>query len=318
MVTGGGSAPRREPDLPYNGLALDRAAGRRGSAAWRRGVAERPGSLVIPMWRDKCLVSGAGRELVTMAVADWPGLDGDRVGDAAMLVFLGLDGEAGLFAADLSGLEEAAALRLAGADAVADTRSLFGGLSAQRAAALAYARGLLRWHRDQRCCGACGAPAQIQAGGHERACTGAGCGRLLFPRIEPAVIVVVETPGPPPRCLLGRHSGAAADAYALIAGFVDIGESLEDAVRREVGEETGVGVGEVRYAGSQAWPFPAGLMVGFRARATGEAIAVDHDELADARWFSRPELAAHRAARPRTHGDSIGTALLDAWLAEGG
>ena len=77
MVTGGGSAPRREPDLPYNGLTLDRAAGRRGNAAWRRGVAERPGSLVIPMWRDKCLVSGAGRELVTMAVADCPGLGGN-------------------------------------------------------------------------------------------------------------------------------------------------------------------------------------------------------------------------------------------------
>jgi NAD+ diphosphatase len=300
-------------DLPYNGLTLDRAAGRRGDEAWLRSVQERQDSLVIPLWRDKCLVSGDGRELVTIAAAD----ESAAPDEGSAPVFLGLDGEAGIFAVDLSVLDETAALRLTGASAVTDTRSLFTALGPQRAAALAYARGLLRWHRDQRFCGACGAPSQMQAAGHQRACTAAGCGRLLFPRIEPAVIVVVEAPGPPPRCLLGRHRGAAADAYALIAGFVDVGESLEDAVRREVGEEAGVGVGEVRYTGSQAWPFPAGLMAGFRARATSETIAVDHDELEEARWFSRPELAAHRAARPRAYGDSIGTFLLDAWLAEG-
>jgi NAD+ diphosphatase len=188
-------------------------------------------------------------------------------------------------------------------------------LDAQRAAALAYARGLLRWHRDQRFCGACGAPSVPGDGGHQRTCT--GCGRLLFPRIEPAVIVAVEAPGTPPRCLLGRPAGAEPGAFALIAGFVDIGESLEDAVPREVAEETGVPVGEVRYAGSQAWPYPAGLMVGFRARAASDAIRVDEHELAEARWFTRAGLAAHRDARPRTHGDSIGSYLLDAWLAEG-
>jgi NAD+ diphosphatase len=302
------------PDLPYNGLALDRAAGRRGDQAWLRGIQERQDSLIIPLWRDKCLVSGVGRELVTIAMGDGRAvLDG-----SAGPVFLGLDGEAGIFAVDLSALDEAAAMRLTGASGVTDTRSLFAALGDQRAAALAYARGLLRWHRDQRFCGECGAPSEVRAGGHQRACTAADCGRLLFPRIEPAVIVVVQAPGPPPRCLLGRHRGAAADAYALIAGFVDVGESLEDAVRREVGEEAGLPVGAVHYQASQAWPFPAGLMAGFRAQATSEAIAVDHDELEEARWFTRPELAAHRAARPRTFGDSIGTFLLDAWLAEGG
>jgi NAD+ diphosphatase len=307
-------------DLPYNGLALDRAAGRRGDEAWLRGLRERQDSLVIPLWRDQCLVSGPAGELVTIAMAEAAAaLDESAVpGGRAAPVFLGLDGETGIFAVDLSALAEAAALRLAGASGVADTRSLFAALGAQRAAALAYARGLLRWHRDQGFCGECGARSEVQAGGHQRACTAPGCGRLLFPRIEPAIIVVVEAPGPPPRCLLGRHRGGAAGAYALIAGFVDIGESLEDAVRREVGEEAGVPVGEVRYQGSQAWPFPAGLMAGFRARATSDVIAVDHDELEEARWFTRPELAAHRAARPRTHGDSIGTFLLDAWLAEGG
>jgi NAD+ diphosphatase len=309
------AAPPHEPPLPYNRLAFDRAAGRRGDEAWLRGVARHAGSRVLALWRDRALVDGSGREPVTIAMTGAGALLGD---DRPPPVFLGLDGESGVFAVDLSDLDEAAAARLAGASAAVDTRALFGTLDAQRAAALAYARGLLRWHRDQRFCGTCGAPSQAGQGGHLRTCTGPGCGRLLFPRIEPAVIVVVEAPGAPPRCLLGRHRGAAAGAFALIAGFVDIGESLEDTVRREVAEEAGVPVGEVRYAGSQAWPYPAGIMVGFRARATSEVIAVDHDELVEARWFTRAALAAHRAARPRTHGDSIGTHLLDAWLAEGG
>jgi NAD+ diphosphatase len=306
-------ADQREPPLPYNGLGLDRGAGRRGDETWLRGVARHPGSRLLALWRDKCLVDASG-EPVTMAMAGAGGLLG---GGRRAAVFLGLDGEAGVFAVDLSDAAEAVAAELAGASGTADTRQLFGTLGAQRAAELAYARGLLRWHRDQRFCGACGSPALAGDGGHQRTCTGPGCGRLLFPRIEPAVIVVVEAPGAPPRCLLGRHRGAAADAFALIAGFVDIGESLEDAVRREVAEEAGVPVGEVRYIGSQAWPYPAGIMAGFRALATSEAIAVDHDELIDARWFTRAALAAHRAARPRTHTDSIGTYLLDAWLAEG-
>jgi NAD+ diphosphatase len=302
------------PPLPYNGLALDRAAGRRADEAWLRRVAGQPGSRALALWRDKALVGGSGAEPVTIAMAAAAGLAG---GDREPPVFLGLDGESGVFAIDLSDLDEPAAAKLAGASGAVDTRQLFAALGAQPAAALSYARGLLRWHRDQRFCGLCGAPSRAREGGHLRACTGPGCGRLHFPRIEPAVIVVVEAPGRPARCLLGRHAGAAANAFALIAGFVDIGESLEDAVRREVAEETGVPVGEVRYAGSQAWPYPSGIMVGFRAMATSEAIAVDQDEMIEARWFTRAGLAEHRAARPRSHGDSIGTHLLDAWLAEG-
>jgi NAD+ diphosphatase len=309
------TAPRHEPPLPYNGLALDRGAGRRADEDWLHGIAGHPGSRMLALWRDKALVGGSGREPVTIAMADAGALAGD--GRPAP-VFLGLDGEAGVFAIDLSALDEAAAARLAGASAAVDTRQLFAALDAQQAAALAYARGLLRWHRDQQFCGACGAPSAAREGGHHRACTRPECGRLHFPKIEPAVIVVVQAPGAPPRCLLGRHRGAPAGAYALIAGFVDIGESLEDAVRREVAEETGVGVREVRYQASQAWPYPAGIMVGFRALATSAVITVDQDELTEARWFTRAELTAHRAARPRTHADSIGTYLLDAWLAEGG
>jgi NAD+ diphosphatase len=127
--------------------------------------------------------------------------------------------------------------------------------------------------------------------------------------------MLVEAPGERRECLLARHRGAAAGAYATLAGFVELGECLEDAVRREVAEETGVRVGEVAYQASQAWPFPAGLMIGFRARALSAAISVDPAELEEARWFSPAEVSALEAEQPAT-GDSIEAYLIRSWLAE--
>ncbi|WP_211288551.1 NAD(+) diphosphatase [Actinophytocola xinjiangensis] len=292
--------------LPYNGLLLDRAGARRPDAAWVETVRAAPGSRVLAFWRDGCLVAGG---VPVSAVVD------DR--DA---VFLGLDGsagsDAGVFAVDLSDLDEAAAVPRAGADAVVDVRRLFPTLGEAEAAVLAYARGMLHWHRNQRYCGACGARTSVRHAGHQLVCT--GCGKLLFPRIEPAVIMLVVSPDGH-RALLGRHRGAAADAYSTLAGFVEIGESLEGAVRRELAEEAGVAVSSVSYQASQAWPFPSGLMVGFRAVAVSEEVAVDQDELLEARWFTREELAElidrHRAAGTDRR-DSIETHLVQTWLAE--
>ncbi|GAA2779796.1 hypothetical protein GCM10010452_04480 [Crossiella cryophila] len=128
--------------------------------------------------------------------------------------------------------------------------------------------------------------------------------------------MLVTAPDAPRRCLLGRHRGAAEGAFSTLAGFVEIGESLEDAVRREVAEEAGVVVGPVRYLASQAWPFPAGLMVGFQATAVDEAILVDENELIEARWFSAAEIRARVAADPAAFRvDSIGHHLIADWLA---
>ena len=178
---------------------------------------------------------------------------------------------------------------------------------------LAHARGILYWHRNQRFCGACGAGTVAADGGHHRTCT--GCATVLFPRIEPAVITLVEAPpGGPRRCLLGLHRGGRS--FSTLAGFVEIGESLEDAVRREVYEEVGVRVADVAYQASQAWPFPAGIMLGFRAVALDDRVRPDGDEVIEARWFTRAELLD----RDRTAGhqsDSIESFLVESWLHAG-
>jgi NAD+ diphosphatase len=285
--------------LPYCAGPLDRAAGRRGDPNWMDHQLDSPERVVIPLWRDRCLLRD-DRVLRLREVVGEP-------------VFLGLDGPAPIFAADLSGLTEAAALAATGAAATADLRQLVGRLPRAEAAVLGYARGLCHWHREQRYCAACGAPTRATDGGHVQVCT--GCDRQHFPRLQPAVITLVEAPGDPARCLLGRHAGAGPDSYSLLAGFVEVGEALEDAVRREVAEEAGIVVGEVTYQASQAWPFPAGLMAGFRARAVSDNTHADGAELIEARWFTRAELHARRHARGHLGRlDSIDHVLIESWL----
>ena len=274
--------------LPYNGLALDR--GRRSDADWLAAALD--AGQILAYWQDKCLVAG-GRP-VRLPTTD------------REVVFLGA-AETAVFAADLSDLDADTAVAQAGAEAAVDIRVLFPQLDRQEAATLAYARGMLHWTRNQRFCGACGGRTAAEQAGHVRRC--ADCGKLHFPRIAPAVIMLVESPDRE-RCLLARHRGARD--YSTLAGFVEIGESLEDAVRRELHEEAGVRVSEVSYQASQAWPFPSGLMVGFRARADTEDVAVDHDELAEAHWFTRDEVRAQGGTRH----DSIESYLVETWLGE--
>lgn len=298
-------------DIPYSGLGLDRAVGLRGDPDRLAALAADRRGRIWSLWRDQCLVSGDPPAPVVLPGGTVDGIDPGR------LVLLGLDQDgAPDFAIDLSDLTQQDALAAVGADTVADTRSLFAGLPAATAATLAYARGLLYWNRGQRFCGRCGSPAQPRDAGHLRVCVAADCGALLFPRIEPAVITLVETVASPRRCLLARHRAATAGGYSLLAGFVEIGESLEDAVRREIFEEVGVVVSDVSYIGSQPWPFPAGLMVGFRATARDESLSEDGEEIVHARWYTRDELAEYGASRGGLgRPDSIDHMMLTAWLA---
>ncbi|GIJ80723.1 NAD+ diphosphatase [Micromonospora phaseoli] len=302
----------------FNGLAYtatphDRAASLRTDPDWVADQLRRDDSRVLPMWRDRPLLTAAGRP-ATLTGASGRTL----VAAAGQTTLLGLDGPTAIFAADLSEADEADALQLGAAHASADLRSLAGTLPATLAATLAYARGLLYWNRHTRYCGTCGAATASAHAGHLRVCRSPTCGRQHFPRIEPAVLVLVESPGPQPHCLLARHHGAAADGFSLLAGFVEIGESLEGAVRREVAEEAGVRIGQVTYRSSQGWPFPAGLMVGFVARAVDETIAVDGAELVEARWFTRAEIVERIVHGPGSGPvDSIGGWLLRSWAGLG-
>jgi NAD+ diphosphatase len=301
----------RETALAYSGGTIDRASNQRTDPAFLDATRAAPGSRVIPMWQDRCIVSGDPAVPVILPASG----AGAVLEAAAETVFLGLDDAGGIFAADLSPLEESRAVELAGGERALD--AFVGALAPSEAALLGYARGMLYWHRHQQYCGTCGSRTSSGHGGHLRSCQNQGCARLHFPRVEPAVIMLVESAEPPRRCLLARHRGSAPDGFSTLAGFVGVSESLEDAVRREVAEETGVLVGTVTYLGSQGWPFPSGLMVGFRATALTEAVTPDGEEVLQARWFTPAELMDLAAARGRLgREDSIGRYLMHSWLAE--
>jgi NAD+ diphosphatase len=184
-------------------------------------------------------------------------------------------------------------------------------LQADAASLLAYARALVLWRARHRHCGVCGAPNARARAGHVMRCTNAGCDAETFPRLDPAIIVLVSDASGE-RALLGRQASWPAGRYSTIAGFVEPGESLEDAVSREVEEETGVLVGDVQYVASQPWPFPSSLMLGFRAVARTRDISLRDGELEDARWFTRADVAAGHPALPPP--GSISARLIEGWF----
>ncbi len=312
-------------NLIYTGVALDRAGMARRDDAW---IAERladPGSRIVPVWRDRNLVGGGEAPAAVLLAAAEAGV---LLAEAVEVAILGLADATAYFAADLSALDEAAAGRLADGGEFRDLRSVGALMTGPEAALLAYARGLMYWHRRHRYCGVCGRPTVSQVGGHVRRCANADEPHEHFPRTDPAVIMLVtadDLAGGGPAALLG-HQGRWPDGmYSTLAGFVEPGESLEEAVAREVREETGVRVADVRYQASQPWPFPSSLMLGFRARAVSTAIEVDRRELEDARWFRPADIrgfgewgTAKPGERRLPRKDSIARWLIESWLAEVG
>ena len=300
--------------LPYTFAALDRAADKRKRPAWLAARLADPSSWFTVVWRRRNLISSAQAPAPRL-------LSGERASLALELaeeiVFLGLlDGRA-VFALDLSPLDPAEAEQAVDRQGeFRDLREIGGALGQADGALLAYARAIVFWHGRHRYCGACGSPTDSVEGGHSRICTNDTCGLSHFPRTDPAVIMLVHDGGE--HCILGHNKRMPAGMYSVLAGFVEPGESVEEAVAREVREEVGLEVAPAspRYFATQPWPFPASLMIGFHVPAPHAPLTVDPDELVQARWYHRDELRGspedHRFCLPRR--DSIARRLIDAWL----
>jgi NAD+ diphosphatase len=228
-------------------------------------------------------------------------------------IFLGMEGDAAWFAIDVSESDDPLADLGVEEGAFEDLHKVGALLGRTEGALLAYARGMVHWHRRHLFCGRCGRETASIEGGHVRRCTSDECGILHFPRTDPAIIVLVTSGD---ACLLGRQAEWPPRVFSTLAGFVEPGESLREAVIREVREETGVTVTDVTYHSSQPWPFPSSLMLGFTATAYRSEPTVDENELQEARWFDREELEAQVASGqvrlPRPV--SIARRLVAEWL----
>ncbi len=305
-VTFGGSGSNRAAQLRRDGAAMAQALAR---------------GRVLALWRGKPLAAATG--LVWLA-ADHPVL-----APGCPPVFLGMDEGGAVFAQDVSAWQPEVETPAGGffdpsaqphpaltaTEAFQDLRSVMVGLSPREAELAATAKAICDWHARHGFCAVCGAATEARDAGWRRGCP--ACGASHFPRTDPVVIMLITCGN---AVLLGRSPGWPEGMYSLLAGFVEPGETVEAAVRREVFEESGVIVGAVRYLASQPWPFPASLMLGCAGEAVSEAITLDPAELEHALWVSREDLVTvlsggHPRIRPPRKG-AIAQFLLANWLAD--
>jgi NAD+ diphosphatase len=274
--------------------------------------------------RSQFVLFDGDRALLRADAAEPVVISGDQLLDADLrtrsTVFLGLDGDTPWFALDvderdlLACRETIASIDLTRGGGFVLLGPIDGPIASNTWEILSQARALLAWNRSTACCPTCGAPTNARRGGHQRVCNDPQCGKTYFPRTDPAVIVRVVNAD---RCLLARSQRFRPDVWSVLAGFVEPGESLEAAVRREVEEEVGLSVEDVRYLGSQPWPFPMSLMVAFEAYAPLDRIRIDAEELESADWFNRDGLresvASGRLVLPSRK--SIARRMIDRWIA---
>ncbi|EIZ78872.1 NAD+ diphosphatase [Novosphingobium sp. Rr 2-17] len=298
----------REIPIAFSGSPLDRADHVRSDPAALAELATPDARLLRLDGLAPVLVDEGALEWTTLADAP----------EGSELVFLGLDGAVACFApvppptalgTPHAGPANWAAMSVLGADELA----IYGS-----------ARALISWHARHRFCAMCGAPTVLAKGGWSRSCTNAACATEHFPRVDPVTIMSVENDG---KLLLGRQPRFPAGRYTTLAGFVEPGETIEEAVARETFEEAGVRVRDVTYVASQPWPFPSSLMIGCHAHTDDTEIVIDATELEDARWFTRDQVAQALEAGDRGEvGEAfnappkhaIAHVLLRNWVEQGG
>ena len=317
----------RSLSFGFAGAPLDRLSDKREDAAALEALRRRPDARTVLIARDMPIFSvGAGGPDPLFALGE-----ADALGGARVEALLGVDRDgapvyAALLAdgaveeiADLSdGFLDRRTLVVPGRDdlKLVDLRSVAmqGLVSPDRVAILGQGKAILHWHARHGHCPNCGAPTRVAAAGWRRECD--VCKMQHFPRTDP-VVIMLAVDGE--RCLLGRQARFPKSMYSCLAGFVEPGETIEEAVRREIHEEAGIACGEVAYFASQPWPFPSSLMIGCFARAATTAITIDGQELEDARWFERIEVAAmfekrHPQGLAAPNPMAIAHHILKGWL----
>jgi NAD+ diphosphatase len=288
----------------FAGNPLDRASQRRQNAGWVESLLENSQSRLLPLDGLKPQIRDGG------AVAlDWQSVARWRPVIAAgnTLIFLGLRDGLAYFALDATGAQ----IPCHGEGVTMDARAAAALIGEGEAAILAEARSLIDWHARHRFCAQCGTPSVPASGGWVRHCP--SCSAHHFPRVDPVVIMLAVRGE---RCLLGRGRRRVGSRFSCLAGFMEPGETLEEAVRREVLEESSIRVGRVRYLASQPWPFPSSLMIGCLGEALTEEITIDPEELGEARWFERDEVRA-MVERSRSDDPTPGVVTLPPPLAIG-
>lgn len=318
---------RHAEAVTFGGSGLDRAAEIRGDAAALYAARTDPTARAVLFWRGKPLIHrGRPAHLVRLPL-DHPVL----AGADEEQILLGRDAGSACFAFDLSGwMPEDQDMQTVGAfldpseqahpdlppdDVFVELRRAMTWLTPRDAELAATGKAILGWHETHGFCAKCGIATEVSQAGWQRTCP--ACRAHHFPRVDPVVIMLITEGN---SVLMGRSHGWPEGMYSLLAGFVEPGETLEAAVRREVFEEAGVPVGQVDYLASQPWPFPSSLMFGCRGMALGRSITIDPNEIEDAIWVSREEMmqafaGEHPVLKPARRG-AIAHFLLENWLAD--
>src|ERR1700738_1376258 len=264
----------------FAGNPLDRVSERRRDAGWISSLLDEPSTRLIPLRDLKPPIHNSGETTLDwQPVAPWR----EAIAAGATLVLLGIAQGRAHFALDATGTDLPPDPTIENID----VRTLAPLIAESEAAILAEARSIVDWHARHRFCAQCGTPSNVAAGGWGRGCP--HCQAPPFSRVAPVVFLLAVRGE---RALLGRGRRRPGARFSCLAGFMEPGETLEDAVRREVREESGIRCGRVRYLASQPWPFPSTLMMGFLAEALTEEITVDPEELVEVRWFERDEVRA--------------------------
>jgi len=263
----------------FTAVRLNREVEFRDDAQWVAKTLTDPNTRLVPLWRSRSLLERKTGGTIAVYLSPAELTEPDRIQPPTLL---GNDGKHQYFAASVTDMQKDAILAKLPDARFADLRRASIDMAAKHAGILAYAKALHYWQYRHAFCGICGSPNLLRSAGHRMVCSNEECARESFPRIDPAIIVLV-THGD--SCLLGRNAKWRPKHFSTLAGFVEPGESLEDAVVREVYEEVQVNLKDIRYVSSQPWPFPASAMCGFYAEAV-DRNSGNSEEVDEARWFT--------------------------------